>query len=79
MEVQKVWMLLLNQSGKKLDSNVSQWPVVTFKSITNPNFPMLLNNVLEDLSTDQYYGYKICWSVICGEVDDDLRLHDIGP
>ena len=65
--------------GEKLDSIVSQWPVVAFKSISNPHFPMLPNDVLEDLSTDQYYGYKICWSVICGEVDDDLRLHDIGP
>ena len=46
--------------GKKLDSNVSQWPVVAFKSIPNPHFPMLPNDVLEDLSTDQYYGYKIC-------------------
>jgi len=38
---------------------------------------MLPNGVLEDLSTDQYLGYKICWFVICGEVDD-LQLHDIG-
>ena len=52
--------------GKKLDSNVSQWPVVTFKSIPNPHFPMLLNDLLEDLSTDQYYAYKTCWSEICG-------------
>ena len=65
--------------NKKLDSNVSKWPVVAFKSIPNPHFPMLPNDVLEDLSTDQYNGYKIWWSVICGEVDDDLRLHDIGP
>ena len=65
--------------GKKLDSNVSQWPVVAFKSIPNPHFPMLPNDVLEDLSTVQYYGYKICRSVICGEVDDDFRLHNIGP
>ena len=62
--------------GKKLDSNVSQWPIVAFKSIPNPYFPMLPN---EDLRTDQYYGYKSCWPVICGEVDDDFRLHDIGP
>ena len=64
---------------KKLDSNVSQWPIVAFKSIPNQHFPMLPNDVLEDLSTDQYYGYKICWSVICGEVDDEWRLHNIVP
>ena len=64
--------------GKKSDSNVSQWPVVAFKSIHNPHLPMLLNDVLQDLSTDQCYGHTICWSVICGEVDNDL-LHDIGP
>ena len=65
--------------GKKLDGNVSQWPVVAFKPIPNPHFSSLPDDVLEDLSTDQYYGYKICLSVICGEVSDDLRFHDIGP
>ena len=65
--------------GKKLDGNVSQWPVVAFKPIPNPHFPSLPDDVLEDLSTDQYYGYKICLSVICGEVSNDLRFHDIGP
>ena len=60
--------------GKSLDSNSSQWPVITFKPILNPYFPTLPNEVLEELSTDQYYGYRICWAVICGEVDEDLKL-----
>ena len=46
--------------GKKLDSSVSQWPVVTFKSIPNSHFPMLPNDVFEEPSTDQYYRHKIC-------------------
>ena len=58
--------------GKKLDFNVSQWPQVQSQ-------PTLPNNVLQDLSTDQCYRYKIFWSVICGDVDVDLQLHDIGP
>ena len=41
--------------SKTLDSNVSQWPVVAFKSVPNPHFPVLPNDVIEDLSTDQYY------------------------
>ena len=65
--------------GKSLDSNSSQWPVITFKPILNPYFPTLPNEVLEELSTDQYYGYRICWAVICGEVDEDLKLLEIGP
>ena len=59
MEVQKVRMLLLDQSAKNWTPMSHHGPVVTFKFI--PKFP---NDVLEDLSTDQYYGYKICWSVI---------------
>ena len=65
--------------GKSLDSNSSQWPVITFKPILNSYFPTLPNEVLEELSTDQYYGYRICWAVICGEVDEDLKLLEIGP
>ena len=38
--------------GKKLDSNVSKWPVVAFKSIPNPHFSVLSNDVLGDFSTD---------------------------
>ena len=45
--------------SKKLDSNVLQWPVAAFKSIPNPYFPMIPKDVLEDLSTDKYYGYMV--------------------
>ena len=64
---------------KTLDSRISQWTVVAFKSIPNPHFLMLPNDVFEDLSTDHYYRYKICFSVICGEVDEDMRLLEIEP
>ena len=32
--------------GQKLDSNVSQWPVVAFKSIPNSHFPMMFLKTL---------------------------------
>ena len=34
---------------------------------------------IDKLSTDQYYAYSICWSVITCEVDEDLALLEVGP
>ena len=34
---------------------------------------------MDDLSTDQLYAYRICWAVILGEVDENLRLMEVGP
>ena len=62
-----------------LDGSVSQWQVVNFKSIPYPSFPFLSNEVIDDLSTDQYYGYRMCWAIITGEVDEDLSHREIGP
>ena len=28
---------------------------------------------------DQYYGYRMCWAIITGEVDEDLAHIEIGP
>jgi len=64
--------------GKRLGGCVSEWDVVKFKPLPNQNFPVLPNDVVEDLSTDQYYAYRICWSVIYGEVDTDLRRLEVG-
>ena len=36
--------------SKKLDSNVSQWRVVAFKSIPSPHFPMLPNDLFKTLA-----------------------------
>ena len=65
--------------GSMLDGSVSQWEVVNFKSIPYPSFPFLSNEVIDDLSTDQYYGYRMCWAIITGEVDEDLSHLEIGP
>ncbi|KAB7500854.1 hypothetical protein Anas_10986 [Armadillidium nasatum] len=37
------------------------------------------NETLDSLSTDQYYAYRICCSIITGDVDDDLALLEVGP
>ena len=63
--------------GKSLGGQVSVWSVAHFKSIPNSNFPSLPNNVLDYLSSDQYYSYRICWAtwaVILRHVDEDLEL-----
>ena len=54
------------------------WPVENFKRIRNAKFPELPNDVIEDLSTDQHYAYRICMAIITGEVDPDLECLDIG-
>ena len=52
--------------GKKLNVNVSTWPVKIFEPIENANFPKLLDDIVDDLSSDQYYGYQICLAVMSG-------------
>ncbi|KAB7494258.1 hypothetical protein Anas_01934 [Armadillidium nasatum] len=37
------------------------------------------NETLDSLSTDQYYAYRICCSIITGDLDDDLALLEVGP
>ena len=39
---------------------------------------MLPQTSLENLSSNQYYSYRICWAVILEEVDDDLQLLEGG-
>ena len=66
--------------GKELNSNVSDWPVKNFNAIQNQNFPKLPNHVIfEDLSYDQYYGYRICLAVMSGSMDQDLHFLQLGP
>ena len=61
-------------NGKCLTGDVSSWPVAAnFKSISNPQFVQLPESVVNDLSTDQHYAYKICSAIIMGVVDSDLQ------
>ena len=41
---------------------------------SNSNFPTLENDVIDDLSTDQHYAYRICWEIILGDIDEVLQL-----
>ena len=65
--------------GSKLNGNVSEWKVVKFKPIPYNGFILLGNETLDSLSTDQYYAYRICCSIITGDLDDDLALLEVGP
>ena len=46
--------------GSSLSSCVSEWPMVRFQRIRNPEFKELPQEVVEDLSTDQYYMLIKC-------------------
>ena len=64
--------------GKHLNGAVSDWKVVKYKPIPNPKFPFLPNPVVEDLSSDQYYAYRICSAVMLGTIDTGLELLEVG-
>ena len=67
-------------TGKSLTGDVSSWPVAAnFKSIPNPHFVELPESVIEDLSADQRYAYKMWSAVIEGVVDSDLQYLKVGP
>ena len=65
---------------KKKGEPVSTWPIEELKSIPNLHFPILPNKTINDLSTDQYYAYRICGAVILSDIDSDfLNLLKVGP
>ena len=65
--------------GSMLHGLVTQWEVANFKPISCSSFPFLPKDVINDLFTDHYYDYRMCWAIIKGEVDEDLAHLEIGP
>ena len=66
--------------GSHLNGIVSDWKVANFKSIYNQNFPLVPSSVIDELSADQYYGYRICMAVMMGPsaINKDLELLEVG-
>ena len=50
-----------------------------FQSITNTKFPILPNEVIADFSPDEHYTYRICLTIVVGELDADLGMLEVGP
>ena len=66
--------------GKCLTGTVSCWPVAAnFKSISNPQFVHLPESVVNDLTIDQHYAYRICSAINMGVVDGDLLCLKVRP
>ena len=64
--------------GRQLNGAVSEWKVVTFKSVPNPKFPVIPNSLMHDLISNQYYGFRICSMVMLGSVDANLEFLKVG-
>ena len=47
--------------GQSVKGFASKWTICKFKVISNPNFSMLPEDVVADLSSDQFYANKIFW------------------
>ena len=59
--------------GKILQGPVASWTTQSKPlSVLSSLFPILSEQVVSDLSTDQFYAYNICWALIHGKVDDNL-------
>ena len=56
---------------------LGQWKILNQLKIAN--FPKLPDDIVVDLSSDQYYGYRICLAVMSGYLDPDLQKLQIGP
>ena len=50
-----------NQLAKSL---VSDWKVVNFRPLSSIEFPYLPQEVIQNLSSDQFYAHQICRAVI---------------
>ena len=64
--------------GWRLNGAVSEWKVVKFKSIPNPKFPVIPNSLIDDLSSDQYFAYRICSAFRLESVDANLEFLEVG-
>ena len=64
--------------GKQLNGAVSEWKVEKFKSIPNPKFSVISNSLIDDLSSDKYYAYRICSAVMLGPVDANHEFLEVG-
>ena len=64
--------------GSKLNGSVSEWNIVKFETIPCPIFPVLLHQVVNELSTDQHYGYCMSHAIITGDMVEDLSLLEVG-
>ena len=65
--------------GKLL--NDATWEInPSFKNISiGGALVTLTDDVIKDLSTDQFYGYKIVSAIRSGNIPKDLVLLEIGP
>ena len=63
---------------RQLNGSVSEWKVVKFKSIPNSKLPVIPNSLIDDLSSDQCYAYRICSAVMLGSVDANLEFLEVG-
>ena len=66
--------------GSHLNGTVSDWKVANCKPICNQNFPLVPSIVIDELSADQYYEYKICMAVMMGPsaINKDLEPLKVG-
>ena len=65
--------------GKQLKEELSSREVSEFQAIPFSEFPILGDEVIEDLSWDQKLLYKYCWAVISGTCSADTALLEPGP
>ena len=65
--------------GNNILEDLTELEVVAFKKIPNPDFPVLEESVVEDLSKDQKYTYKVSHAIIKGEMPPDLANQEPGP
>ena len=64
--------------GKELNGLVSDWKVVNFRPLSSIEFPYLPQEVIQNLSSDQFYAYQICRAVISGKIENDLAQLEVG-
>ena len=64
--------------SKELNGLVSDWKVVNFRPLSSNEFPYLPQEVIQNLSSDQFYAYQICRAVISGKVENDLAQLEVG-
>ena len=65
--------------GSTLGEDLNELPIVSFKSIPNPDFPSVADDGIYELSKDQHYLHSMSHAVMDGHVSEDLANITPGP
>ena len=64
--------------GKDLNGLVSGWQMLKYRPLSSTGFCKLPKEIVENLSSHQFYEYRVWWTVMSATPDNDLAQLTVG-